>query len=522
MSADEQIVLVTSETPVAGERQRLMRDALVNNLSAPVTMIVGILLVPVMLRVLGQDNYGLWIVATSISGILAVDFGLYWSVNRVVAADRVGNDGDNADFVRSAATVYVLIGMTGCVVLGGAGLLSGDKLHLPPVERETAILIFWLVGATYCTSRMGAFGLSVLAGLRRFDLINTIAGLASITWAIGVVIVLINGGSVTAVVACQLTVEVPKSFGMLCLIARLSPRYGFRPFFIRWKALRRHVSFAASSLLMDWLSNIAWNSAPMLIGLISGSAAAVPFYIGQKFPVAVSAIACRAAEVLFPAASEISHDLVKSREVLRVGSRWVLVLVLPFTALLFVAAPDLLHAWIGNPPPGSVNVLRIMTATVLAEVVLLAPVQLLWGRGAIRPVLFAYVAQGTGVVALTLALVYKFGVTGAAWGMLVPIAASAVILFVVASRVCVIGPCKLAAGMWRGLTLPVLACAIGAWSVLYFLGNGRLQAASAMAAGGMAYITVLFGFSGNSEEKQFARDIYRRVQTASSRRPHGH
>jgi O-antigen/teichoic acid export membrane protein/protein-L-isoaspartate O-methyltransferase len=507
-----------SESPPVSERRRLMRDAVANNLSAPVSALAGILLVPFMLKALGRDDYGLWIVATSMSGIIpAIGLGLYWSVSRVVAADPAGGEGDNADFVGSAGNVYLLTGVAGCLVIGAAGMLSGGYLHLPPVGRRTVVPVFWLVGGVLCAEQISAFGFSVLAGLRRFKLLNLIGGIANVAWAVGAVAVLVNGGSVTAVAGCQLAVSMLKCMGTMRIIARLSPKYGFRPLFFRWHAFRRHISFTASSLLMDGFSGIAWNSAPALIGFIGGSAAAVPFYVGQKFPLAVSAMGNRAAEVLYPAASENRHDLEKSGEVLRAGLRWVMALVLPFAVLLFVAAPGILHAWVGDAPPGSVIILRVMTATVLAEAVLLAPVLLLWGRGVVRPVLFAYVGQGVGVVALTTALVYRFGAAGAAWGMLVPIAASAAALFVVAARECAIDAWKLAARTWRGLLLPALACGISASSVLYFPGGGRLRVVAAMAAGGVAYMGVLFGFSGMSEEKQFARHIYRLVRSTAAK-----
>jgi O-antigen/teichoic acid export membrane protein len=522
--SDMQSGPAASESPITGERLRLMRDGVANNLSAPVSAVVGLLLVPFMLKALGQDDYGLWIVAASMSGIIGViDFGLYWSVTRAVASDQGGSESGSADFVRSAANLYLLVGAAGCLVLGGAGLLSAGRLGLPPVAHETATRVFWLVGAALCADRLGASGNAVLTGLRRFDLLNIIASANSVVWGAGALAVLMCGGGVVYVAACQLAVAVTRSAATLWLAARLSPRFRYRPFFLRWSALRGHVSFAASSLLMDGFSSIAWNSAPVLIGFVSGSAAAVPFYVGQKFPMAVSGMSCRAAEVLYPAASENGQDLDNSREILRVGSRWVLVLTLPFAVLMFVAAPGILRAWVGNPPPGSVAILRIMTVTVLAEAVLLAPVLLLWGRGVVRPVLFAYVAQGAGVVALTLVLVYRFGAAGAALGMLVPIAASAAALFVVAARECAIDAWKLAAGTWRGLLLPALACGIGASSVLYFPGDGRLRVVAAMVAGGVAYMGVLLGFSGMDEEKRFARDalsqlkegaalLYRRVR----------
>jgi O-antigen/teichoic acid export membrane protein len=513
MSGERQPAAVAAEAPVIGERMRLMRDAAVNNLAVPVSAVIGILLVPVMLRALGQDNYGLWIIATSISGIvIAVDFGLSWSITRAVATGHGCDEGDTADFVGTALNVYLLMGVAGCLIIGVAGMLSGGYLHLPPVGRRTVILVFWLVGGSLCADQVSAFGFSVLAGLRRFKSINLIGSLLSIAWAVGAVAVLMNGGNVVAIAACQFAVAALKGVGMLWFVACLNPNIRFRPFFFRWNVLRRRSSFAASSVLMTMLSRLAWNSAPVVIGFVSGSAAAVPFYIGQKFPLAVLLIAWRAAEVLFPAASESQHDIVKGREVLRAGSRLVMVLTVPFAALLFVAAPSLLHAWLGNPPPGSVTVMRVLTATVFADTVSASPLYLLYGRGIMKPILAADAVKGGGVVALTLALVYPFGVTGAAWGMLIPIGAGSVALFVVAARLCAIDPLKLAAGTLRGLWLPVSACVVAAFSVLYFKSDGRLWVFAAVAVGGLAYLAALFGYSGNDDEKQFARDTLFRVK----------
>lgn len=507
-----------SESPLVSERQRLMRDAVANNLSAPVSAIVGILLVPIMLKALGQDNYGLWIVATSISGILiAVDFGLSWSITRAVAADQSCREGDTADFISTALNVYLIMGVIGCLMIGGAGMLSGSYLHLPPVGRKTVILVFWLIGGSLLVDQISAFGFSVLAGLRRFKSISLIGSFTSIVWAVGAVVILLNGGSVVAVVACQFAITALKGAGTLWLVTRLDPDFPIRPGFFKWDALRRRASFAASSVLMTVFGRVAWNSAPVLIGFISGSAAVVPFYIGQKFPLAVLLIAWRAAEVLFPAASESQRDIVRGREVLQAGSRLVMVLTLPSAALLFVAAPSLLHAWIGNSPPGSVAVMRVLTATVFLDTLSASPLYLLFGLGIMKPIVVADAVKGVGAVALTLAFVYAFGVTGAAWGMLIPIGAASIALFIVASRECSMDLWKFAADTWRGLWIPVIACVIGASFVLYFKSDGRLWVFVAVAAGGLAYMAVLFGYSGNDEEKRLAREIYHRVRSTAAK-----
>ncbi len=498
------------------ERQKLMHDAAVNNSSAIVSAIVGLLLVPLMLKSLGQDNYGLWVVAISVMSIIsAADFGLGWGIARVVAADPEGAEDDNADFVRSASNVYLLIGLAGCVILGLAGLMASDRLRLPPVNQDTAVQVFWLIGAVFCADRLGISGAAVLSGLRRFSLLNMVAAIFSLVWAAGVIAVLIGGGRVIAVVLCQFVVSVTKSIVMLWLAARLSPRFRFKLLFLRWTALKHHASFAVSSQIINLMARLTSNAGPMVLGFISGSSAAVPYYIGQKLPASISSLSWRAAEVVFPAASANRHDNRKSVEILRVGSRSILALALPLTVLLLAAAPGVLKTWLGNPPSGSVAVLRILAPATLADAIIVAPLYLLWGRGKTKFVLAFFTAQGLGVVALTSALVYYFGASGAAWGVLLPTVAGAIIVSVAASKECQVDAGKMAAGMWRGLLPPVLACALSALAILYVWHGSRLSAAAAAAVGVLSYAAVLFGYSGSDEEKGIARAVVSRARNGA-------
>jgi O-antigen/teichoic acid export membrane protein len=498
------------------ERQRLVRDAVVNNLSMVVSAIVGFLLVPFMLTALGQDNYGLWVVASAVMGIfLTVDLGLGWSLTRVVAADPVGIRQEDVDFVRSAANVYLLLGLAGCIVIGSAGFLASDRLRLSPVRQDTTAWLFWLIGLVFCAERTGTAGSAVLSGLRRYSLLNTITSLYSLVWAAGAVAVLTVGGGIIAVVACQLLVTLARSITLLWFASRYNPLFRCNLFFLRPASLRRHISFALSSQITNLLGSITCNAGPMLLGFISGPAAAVPFSIGQKLPLMVSSMAWRAAEVLFPAASAHQHNDVKSAEVLQVGSRAIIIGALPLNVVLFVAGPEILQAWLGSPPRGSVAVLRIMAAAMIADAVMVVPLYVLWGRGTTRPILLAYTVLGTGVVALTGALIPSLGASGAAWGMLLPLAAVAVLLAGVAARECKVGAGKVSADTWRGLLLPVMACVLCVSVLTHFWHGKRLSAIASVTVGVLSYAVVLGGFSGSDEEKRTAKTVLYRAKAGA-------
>lgn len=103
----------------AHERLRLIRDSLINKSSYLVSGLVGIILVPLLLRGLGAELYGLWIAALAVASVMqVVDFGLGLSVAREVAAASSGLGREAAArFVAAAGNAYLFLGLFGGLLL---------------------------------------------------------------------------------------------------------------------------------------------------------------------------------------------------------------------------------------------------------------------------------------------------------------------------------------------------------------------------------------------------------------------
>src|SRR5687767_156967 len=88
------------------ERVRLMRDAAVNASGILVPSAVALLLVPIMLRGLGDALYGFWIAVAALVAIFSsFDLGLGWTVVRQIACDTDGKPAPaTVAFFQAAAT----------------------------------------------------------------------------------------------------------------------------------------------------------------------------------------------------------------------------------------------------------------------------------------------------------------------------------------------------------------------------------------------------------------------------------
>ena len=498
--------------PELRERVRLLRDGVVNNLGFVVSGVVGLILIPMLLGSLGAELYGLWIAAQAVAGLAAIfDPGLNWSVTREVGAVGSGEvPEETARFVRTSATAYLLIGALGALVVGCLGLVMRDRLHLSPESQKIALAVFALTGLSFLFTQLVAFAQSVLGGLRRFDAINLIQVSSDLLRAAGIIALLRWGQGLVWVVGWQVLVGSVTALAALAMIGRLHPGLQIRPTRLHWPVLRAHLPFSLTSQLTTGAQWVLWDAAPVLIGLVRGSAWIVPYHVGLKFPATVTGITWRVAEVFFPPASEQSRKqgLTGTWNLIHTGTRWTVVLALPLCLTLAILAPNLLRAWLGEVPPGASLILRVSSAAVLAGAVGVSALQVLWGRGAVR-IILAVAGKAAAInLALSLVLLIRIGVAGPAWAFLVSMVFSSAALLRAASRLCAVAPGKLLLDVAQGLPLPVMMCVAMASTMIYLTPGGQWPGVIlAAAAAGCAYALTLYRFGAREEERLLVREV---------------
>lgn len=507
-NSDETVNSKASYTVDLQERLRLMRDGLINNSILLISVPVGIILVPIMVRGLGSEGYGLWIAASALGSLVWIDFGILASTTRVVAGDRLAESPDVMPrFVGAAWRAFLAMGFIGAVVIGAFGMALTHGLHLSAQTIGIAPMIFGLAGLTYWGSQLLTFTAAVLNGLRRFDVANYVAIGNSLLAAAGVIAVLRLGGSLLGVVVWQVLITWITLLVALHVVRRLEPRLQIGQGKFKWAWLRPYVAFGLWSQLSDLCKNANLQAAPLLIGTVLNSAAISPFAVGQKFPTAVARIQGRAMDVLYPAASQ-SEGSGSTSQLVEVGTRWTIVLMLPLYLGLTIAAPRLLQVWMGEAPGGTVAVLRLMCAGMAVAALGGGAEQVLWGHGHADKIFWVSVAALAANLAVTFPVLHRLGVQGAAWGFLASMTVRTMAYLVLASRMGQTGVFRLLRGSLQGIFLPAAACGVATWGVLA-LGwpGGWLGLIAASLAGGIAYCAGLYFGGARREERMLAREI---------------
>jgi O-antigen/teichoic acid export membrane protein/SAM-dependent methyltransferase len=506
-----------------GERIRLIRDGLVNYSGVLVAGVVGIAVVPTMLSHLGAQTYGLWVVVLAFVALVAeVDCGLSPIVTREIAADPSSEA--TSRLVVSAAAAFLVLAVAGGLLVGALGTAIGGGLGLSHGAQEAAPFVFAMGGVLSAAGRGLAFSLAILYGWRRFGTANgLIAGLA-ISAGAGTIGILLGDGGLKAVAAWQAVAASLVAGAALGIVIWLRDGGSLRLVRPSWHALRPQFRFGLSSQILTVSINLLWVAAPPLVGSISGSRLVASYDVGRKFPLAVSTINWRSSEAFFPTASRESRvgSAGRRRDVLDAILRWNLVLVLPFSVVLWLLASNLLSVWLDTPPPHATIVLRLLAAAVFVDAFGVGALHVVWAGGRMRALLGILGTTTVAGFALAAALLWQVGVAGIAIALVATMAVRSALLLRAVSRDHGVGLASLLAGAGRGLVAPLAACALVTFGLRELIDpRGWFGLATVAVAGLATYLVALWLSGARDEERALfsaaARPVYRRLRRALKR-----
>lgn len=178
-------------------RTMMDRDILANLAGRFLSALTGFVFLPLFLRILGAEEYGLVGFYTVLVGMISLfDFGLGLTLNREMA--RLGQEADGrerrGDTLRTLESVYVLlVVLMGLVVVLGAPAIAGHWLRSAVLPRGTVEQCIRLMGLACGLQLVGAFYQGGLFGLQKqvtanaamvgFTLMRQAGSLAAMTLA---------------------------------------------------------------------------------------------------------------------------------------------------------------------------------------------------------------------------------------------------------------------------------------------------------------------------------------------------
>ncbi len=303
---------------------------------------------PVLIRHLGADAFGVYLLAASLSGaMMLLDLGFSAATMRFVAQDlAAGRPKAAADVVLTSLVFYGCMG-----ALGGAAVTALAPAWAAIFKVDTrlmhdAVVVFRLAGLQFAAYLPVMVFVSIAKAAGRFDRSTLFVSLlAAATYGSAVVAVLAGArlvGAMFAVVAVNYLAFIWIAIDGL----RLCREHGIHLAGANPVAFRRMFSFGWVLTVNSIAAFFLFQVQKFLVGFAMGPAAVAVYQSAAVVPSKIHAVVNAATEVMFPFASA-SRDRGELRRVyLRMLAGSTLAALVGFVSLVALARP-FLALWLG-------------------------------------------------------------------------------------------------------------------------------------------------------------------------------
>ncbi len=368
--------------------------------------------VPVLIRLLGVREYGIWVLIT----VLAVqgrglgsllDLGLGQSLIQRVAST------DDARTVRShvgaGGALLGLVGTVSAVVIAVLAPALVDLFGVGPAVRADTVLAVRLIALQLAFEVPGvAFG-AALEGLRRYEVRRSIdAARATVFFAAGIGVAAAGAG-VVGLAAVSLASTVASTLALLGALAWFGAAPG------RGGSMRREAA-AGLPLLALRATGVGYRQVDrVVLGLVVGVVAVTGFDVADKVNLAALTVLGAATSALIPAAAHgLRTDRARTEGLVLRATRWSALVTLPCAAFAFGVAAPLGRMIAGTPIPGTTAAIRWLALSTIVSVVYAAAFEMAIGAAAARRLVAVSVGGLVLNLGATVVLARRYGLAGSA------------------------------------------------------------------------------------------------------------
>ena len=379
---------------------------------------------PLLIRGFGVANYGLFMLASSLSVYLSLlDLGVNPTVVKRVAEYRAREDEEGLGrLISNAAVYYLVVGAVISVLLVLLSRYGVELFRLTPSGEEIASNLFGVAAIIALFSWPLGLGDAVLFGLQRYDLSAAVrSGVALGNLAVTGYVVVTNDGPVT-LLAGMGVVSILGAIVSTFLAWRELSGVPVSLRFVSASAIRSILSFGwmlfvmqASVLVVDQATDrvvLATFAGAAAIGLYE-AAAKLSSFVGQMAGLPVSA--------LVPASSQM--DAQERAEAVRAlflrGTKYTIAFAAPIGVGLMTLARPLLRTWLGVGFVSQTGAAQLLLAQWLFYLNLAVAFPIFIGTGRLKFLLRYTVTQALLNLGLSLLLVRPLGIIGVVLGTVV-------------------------------------------------------------------------------------------------------
>lgn len=404
--------------------RRFVKNAVANLGRGGGAAVLGVLLPPLLVRLMAPSSYAVWVLILQISAYSGyLNFGLQTAVGRYVAYANELNDKDQRDSVFSTALVGLCAGAA-FYLLGLAVIVAMVHQVFPNVPLGLVgpmRLALILVGVSMAVDLPASACNGVFVGMARYELPALTTGGGRLAAAVLISIMAIAGQSFLAMAAALAVTNILSNVAQIVILRRVAPDVRFHRLLVRRSTARELYGYCVGLTVMSFSGLLVSGFDLILVGHFDFSAV-VPYSVSASIVALISGALIAIIGVILPQAAAL-HARRKAEEmgklVVSLTQLSLLILVLTGIPVIIYAAP-ILKLMVGARFAGSGAPLLAML--LIANMIRLigAPYStILVAAGQQSYIKISPLSEGVSNFLASIALGYLLGGIGVAIGTLI-------------------------------------------------------------------------------------------------------
>jgi O-antigen/teichoic acid export membrane protein len=283
-----------------------VKNGIYNTAAGAIRILLGILTIPVLVRTLGVQEYGLWTLVSSLVGMMSLLEGGFSTTTTFFIAQDIGNK--DREGLSQTITV-TLLGILGLASIGGVSFwFSAESIargfpKLDPVQYLTLLKAIQLSSVVLIFRLLQQVLIAINQGLQKYQETSVISTLQSIIQCLGYISIPYFGGRTVELMMWQLALTT--AFLLIYVIFTLK---FFHPWSVHYAWNNRkgfNVLKYSGSVWMSNLGGVLFSQVDkILVGYIAGTAALGVYGVITNIASQINTISAAPVQPILPMLTE--------------------------------------------------------------------------------------------------------------------------------------------------------------------------------------------------------------------------
>jgi O-antigen/teichoic acid export membrane protein len=318
------------------------------------TNIIGIVLTPFMIRMLGEAEYGLYLLIGAFVGYMTMlDFGLTNTIVRYVSKYRAENDRKSEEqFLATVMLIYMaiafLIVVIGALVYTNLNLIFSKSLTAEEMHKAKIMFLILIFNLAIALPG-GAFG-AVCNGYEHFVIPRAVNIARYIVRSAMLVGILWMGGKAISVVVLDTLMNISAVVVNAYYVThRIKVKISFHN--IDLSLIKKILGYSVWIFVFAIVGQFQWHTGQVVLGILSGTKLVAIYGVGVMLGTYYGGFSTAISGLFLPRATKMVADFSSAEELtsmmIKIGRVSLLVLFYILGSFILFGR-DFIYLWIGD------------------------------------------------------------------------------------------------------------------------------------------------------------------------------